>query len=61
MPRLWYGVHLHARQYMGVGCLSKDEIGPEGMMRGDDRVRFPIEKSTGSSWRVGREVMTTDR
>lgn len=45
---------------MGVGRLSRDEIGPEGMMRGDDPVRFPIEKSTGGSWPVGGELMTTD-
>jgi len=26
--RLWYGVPLHTRQYMSVGCLTGDEIGP---------------------------------
>ena len=42
--RLWDGVHLHAGQYMGMDCLSRDEIGPEGMMRGNGSRSFSNRK-----------------
>lgn len=39
--RLRYGAHLRVRLSMGMGCLSGNEIGPEGVMLRDNSLSYP--------------------